>query len=170
MFCNFEADLSKRKSNSKNDEASLPISYQQPFAEAIQNFFHNNPAYYKKFRSQIGILNFSISSQTFGSDEKAIIFPITNDKGTVISLWGGLVNKERDYLRFYYLQNSSDAVQNIINAFQNGIRPEIANKEHVIDEIVMYVPQSHLELPDWWFDHSFPGEAPSTKRRWRSRS
>lgn len=105
-----------------------------------------------------------MATQTFGDQKKAVIFPVVNTEGKVISLWAGIVNEERDYANFYFLDNTSEEVLYIKEAFQKYYRQKSARKNDDvktsdIPEVVIYVIKP-LEvdetLPSWWYDGGIP--------------
>ncbi|MDE5432709.1 hypothetical protein [Elizabethkingia meningoseptica] len=106
-------------SNNQSVSPSKYVSYAYPFAQVIYNFLQNHPDYAKKVENEAGTIRLDVVSQTFGDAKKAVIFPVTNNEGKVIAAWAGVVNENRDYVDFYYLNGNSDNVTTIKTAFQN---------------------------------------------------
>lgn len=103
-------------------QASTPqkyVSYANPFAEIIANFIQNHPDYAKWMDESVGVIRLDVASQTFGEDKKAIIFPVTDGNGKVTSAWYGIINEERSYVNFSYMNDNSAELADIKKAFQN---------------------------------------------------
>ncbi|MCL1665571.1 hypothetical protein M2T78_14990 [Elizabethkingia ursingii] len=106
------------------------ISYAYPFAQIIYNFLQNHPDYAKKVENEAGTIRLDAVSQTFGDAKKAVIFPVTNNEGIVVGIWMGVINEERDYVNFYYLNPNTQGIGAITTAFQdyyNQKEKKIAN-------------------------------------------
>nr|WP_199161765.1 hypothetical protein [Elizabethkingia sp. ASV34] len=95
------------------------ISYAKPFAEIIANFIQNHPDYAKWMDESVGVIRLDVASQTFGEDKKAIIFPVTDGNGKVTSAWYGIINEERSYVNFSYMNDNSAELADIKKVFQN---------------------------------------------------
>ncbi|WP_407508823.1 hypothetical protein [Elizabethkingia anophelis] len=95
------------------------ISYAKPFAEIITNFMQNHPDYAKWMDESVGVIRLDVASQTFGDDKKAIIFPVTDESGKVTGAWYGIINEERSYVNFSYMNDNSAELADIKKAFQN---------------------------------------------------
>ncbi|HIB8181536.1 hypothetical protein [Elizabethkingia anophelis] len=173
------------KASSKNNASSEKyVSYAAPFSEVITNFLETHSEYRERLEKEIGKIRLDVSSTTFGEGAKGVLFPVTDKNGKVIGAWGGIVNEERDYVKFYYLNNSSQEVASIKNAFQSyydrntgklaslataSINP-IAKKATEIEEVVItvYKPLTYYDLPWWWHDTGWtdptknPGPGPGT--------
>lgn len=107
------------KASSKNNASSGKyVSYARPFAEIISYFLKYNPDYAQSVEQEAGSIRLDVVSQTFGNESKGVIFPVVNKSGIVVGAWGGVINKERNYAEFYYLNNSSVEVASIKTAFQ----------------------------------------------------
>ncbi|WP_407500541.1 hypothetical protein [Elizabethkingia anophelis] len=106
-------------SNDQGTSSAKYVSYAYPFAQIIYNFLQNHPDYAKKVANEAGTIRLDVVSQTFGDAKKAVIFPVTNNEGKVVGAWAGIVNENRDYVDFYYLNGNSDNVTTIKTAFQN---------------------------------------------------
>ncbi|OBS12817.1 hypothetical protein ATE49_15285 [Elizabethkingia miricola] len=103
-------------------QASAPqryISYAKPFAEIISNFIQNHPDYAKWMDKSVGVIRLDVASQTFGEDKKAVIFPVTDESGKVTGAWYGIINEERSYVNFSYMNDNSIELADIKKAFQN---------------------------------------------------
>ncbi|WP_407485232.1 hypothetical protein [Elizabethkingia miricola] len=175
------------KASSKKDVSSEKyVSYAAPFSEIITNFLEKHSDYREKLEKEIGKIRLDVSSTTFGEGAKGVLFPVIDKNGKVIGAWGGIVNEERDYVKFYYLNNSSQEVTSIKNAFQSyydrnarkivslaiaakstSLDP-IAKKATDIEEVVItvYKPLTYYDLPSWWHDAGWtnpnPGPGPGT--------
>lgn len=177
------------KASSKNDASSEKyVSYAAPFSEVIINFLEKHSDYRERLEKEIGRIRLDVCSTTFGEGAKGVLFPVTDKDGKVIGAWGGIVNEERDYVKFYYLNNSSQEVASIKNAFQSyydrntgkiaslataskntSLNP-IAKKATDIEEVVItvYRPLTYYDLPSWWHDSGWtdptknPGPGPGT--------
>ena len=106
-------------SNNQSVSPSKYVSYAYPFAQIIYNFLQNHPDYAKQVEKEVGTIRLDVVSQTFGDTKKAVIFPVTNNEGKVVAAWAGVVNENRDYVDFYYLNGNSDNVTTIKTTFQN---------------------------------------------------
>ena len=95
------------------------ISYAKPFAEIITNFMRNHPDYAKWMDDSVGVIQLDVASQTFGDDKKAIIFPVTDGNGKVKAAWYGIINEERSYVNFSYMNDNSAELADIKKVFQN---------------------------------------------------
>ncbi|MDE5448558.1 hypothetical protein BAX94_11345 [Elizabethkingia meningoseptica] len=121
-FERFEKENNIIKPIASNNQSVSPakyVSYSYPFAQIIYNFLQAHPEYAKKVENEAGTIRLDAVSQTFGDAKKAVIFPVTNKEGKVIAAWAGVVNENRDYVDFYYLNGNSDNVTIIKTAFQN---------------------------------------------------
>ncbi|OBS12322.1 hypothetical protein ATE49_05715 [Elizabethkingia miricola] len=67
----------------------------------------------------VGVIRLDVASQTFGEDKKAIIFPVTDGNGKVTSAWYGIINEERSYVNFSYMNDNSAKLADIKKVFQN---------------------------------------------------
>ncbi|WP_260254746.1 hypothetical protein [Elizabethkingia meningoseptica] len=94
-------------SNDQNTSSAKYVSYAYPFAQVIYNFLQNHPDYAKKVENEAGTIRLDVVSQTFGQNKKSVIFPVVNNQGEVVGAWAGILNENRDYVSFYYLDNSS---------------------------------------------------------------
>ncbi|AQX12855.1 hypothetical protein BAX94_00490 [Elizabethkingia meningoseptica] len=94
-------------SNDRNISSAKYVSYAYPFAQVIYNFLQNHPDYAKKVENEAGTIRLDVVSQTFGQNKKSVIFPVVNNQGEVVGAWAGILNENRDYVSFYYLDNSS---------------------------------------------------------------
>lgn len=139
------------------------VSYAQPFAEVIYNFLENHPDYAEKLYKEVGDIRLDVSSQTIGELSKTVIFPVLDGNGNVVSLWRGVINENRDYVKFYHLNNNSEYINSIKKVFQNyynqkkgklaniaiastkGISPTAIKakepKVTTIDEVIITVPK-----------------------------
>lgn len=146
---------------SKNGD-STQLSYGEPFAEVIGNFLESHPNYAQRIENEVGEIDLNVVSQTFGEEEKALLFPIKDySTGKVKAVWGGVINKDRDFVRFYYMLNNSVEVQTIIESFQEHYDNRSLSKEAVIEEVIIYFPiPLGSDLPWWWYDNNYDG-APS---------
>ena len=106
-------------SNDQSISSTKYVSYSYPFALIIYNFLQTHSDYAKQVEREAGTIRLDVVSQTFGDAKKAVIFPVTNNEGKVIAAWAGVVNENRDYVDFYYLNGNSDNVTTIKTAFQN---------------------------------------------------
>ncbi|MDQ8748663.1 hypothetical protein [Elizabethkingia miricola] len=95
------------------------ISYAKPFAEIISNFIQNHPDYAKWMDKSVGVIRLDVASQTFGEGKKAIIFPVTDENGKVTGAWYGIINEERSYVNFSYMNDNSLELADIKKTFQN---------------------------------------------------
>ena len=144
----------------KKQLPALQLSYGEPFAELIKNFLMKHPDYEKQINEAVGEIRMDVVSQTIGKEEKTLIFPVTDSKGTVTAAWLGTVNKNRDYVKFYCLNNASKEVQSIIGDFQKyydrvpGRSQKIKEKE--IEEVVITIinPYPSSDMPWWVFDYN----------------
>ena len=173
-FVRFERVNSNRILNaeiiSKNNGDSLQFSYGEPFAEIIQNFLESHPKYARQLEEVAGVIRLDAVSQTFGENEKAVIFPVVDKNGKVVSAWGGIVNENRDYVNFYYLNNDSPELKSIIKRFQEHYDRKISGKEAVIEEVIIY---GHVSLPmgnhiPWWYDGGSSGGGGNSSPGWGS--
>ncbi|AJW62893.1 hypothetical protein VO54_01416 [Elizabethkingia miricola] len=189
-FERFEKDnnIIQLKASNKNDVSSEKyISYAAPFSEIITNFLEKHSDYRERLEKEIGRIRLEVSSTTFGEGAKGVLFPVTDKNGKVIGALGGIVNEERDYVKFYYLNNSSQEVTSIKNAFQSyydrntgslsqlaiasknsNINPVAKKDVTEIEEVVItvYKPLNYYDLPSWWHDAGWtnpnPGPGPGT--------
>lgn len=106
-------------SNDQGTSSAKYVSYAYPFAQIIYNFLQNHPDYAKKVENEAGTIRLDVVSQTFGDAKKSVIFPVTDNEGKVVAAWAGVVNENRDYVDFYYLNGNSDNVTTIKTTFQN---------------------------------------------------
>lgn len=171
------------KASSKNNASSEKyVSYAAPFSEIITNFLEKHSDYRERLEKEIGKIRLDVSSTTFGEGAKGVLFPVTDKNGKVIGAWAGMVNEERDYVKFYYLNNSSQEVASIKNAFQSyydrnkgklaslataskstSLNP-IAKKDVTeIEEVVITVtkPDTNIDLPWWWYDSGWTNPNPN---------
>lgn len=170
------------KASSKNDASSEKyVSYTAPFAEIITNFLEKHSDYRERLEKEVGKIRLDVSSTTFGEGAKGVLFPVTDKNGKVIGSWAGIVNEERDYVKFYYLNNSSQEVTSIKNAFQsyydrktgklasfaiaskNNIIPVAKKDVTEIEEVVITVtkPDTNIDLPWWWYDSGWTNPNPN---------
>ncbi|AJW65255.1 hypothetical protein VO54_03830 [Elizabethkingia miricola] len=171
------------KASSKNNASSEKyVSYAAPFSEVITNFLKKHSDYRERLEKEVGKIRLDVSSTTFGEGAKGVLFPVTDKNGKVIGAWAGIVNEERDYVKFYYLNNSSQEVASIKNAFQSyydrnkgklaslataskstSLNP-IAKKDVTeIEEVVITVtkPDTNIDLPWWWYDSGWTNPNPN---------
>ncbi|MCT4327466.1 hypothetical protein [Elizabethkingia anophelis] len=170
------------KASSKNNASSEKyVSYTAPFAEIITNFLEKHSDYRERLEKEVGKIRLDVSSTTFGEGAKGVLFPVTDKNGKVIGSWAGIVNEERDYVKFYYLNNSSQEVTSIKNAFQsyydrktgklasfaiaskNNIIPVAKKDVTEIEEVVITVtkPDTNIDLPWWWYDSGWTNPNPN---------
>lgn len=118
-FSRFETQKKLQLTASDNQGTSKYVSYAKPFAEIINNYLENHPDYAEKLYKEVGEIRLDVSSQTVGELTKTVIFPVTDRNGKVVSLWGGVINENRDYVNFYNMNSNSEYVTSIKEAFQN---------------------------------------------------
>ncbi len=111
-FVNFEKNLQ----SAKNFRTSQK-SYSYPFAELIYNFLEKNKDFENDLSQKYGDIDLNVASQTFGDDEKAVVFPILKN-GKVIEAIACHVNEERDYVKFRII-NDKDMKATFVLTFQN---------------------------------------------------
>ncbi|OPC32146.1 hypothetical protein BAX97_12740 [Elizabethkingia meningoseptica] len=163
-------------SSNQNINSEKYISYGYPFAQVIYNFLQNHPDYAKKVENEAGTIRLDVVSQTFGQNKKSVIFPVVNNQGEVVGAWAGILNENRDYVSFYYLDNSSSqnvaATKAAFQAYYDKKYGKITNQAtasikginpialaplpppkvpvQTIQEVVINVPATDLTVSSSW--------------------
>lgn len=120
-FERFEKEHSRELTDFKNryakGEENTEFSYADPFSSIIYNFIVKHPDFYKQLYDDFGSIDYNVSSQTFGTTNKYILYPILKE-GVVTALWYGKINEDRSWVDFYLVNNQSALAQSIISEFQ----------------------------------------------------